>query len=79
MFVYFVGSMLINIEEKLNWMLLLKKEIKMRRNQIVVEQNYLDFIFKVDYEAPEELAIRDSQVLPDKRLFREERSKNEKI
>ncbi len=47
----------------------------MRRNQIVVEQNYLDFIFKVDYEAPEELAIRDSQVLPDKRLFREERIK----
>lgn len=48
----------------------------MRRNQIVVEQNYLDFIFTEKYEAPEEQAIRDSQVLPDKRLF--EKLKGEK-
>ncbi len=47
----------------------------MRKIQIIPEQNYLAYIFKENYEAPEEQAIRDSQVLPDKILMDKEKRK----
>jgi len=50
----------------------------MRKIQMIPEQNYLAYIFNEKYEAPEEQAIRDSQVLPDKILMDKEKKKGKK-